>query len=130
MIEKQTVSEKGFATHTPTYEGYRGLFLERSGEDARRLAEVLIAPPEFPLNEREQDEVHEFDKDIFTHEISPGVTTESIIRTHKGEDTTAPLVFAEAFVQDVVTLTELPEEVRETKFDTAVDVYVWFAKLA
>ena len=44
-----------------TQEGYDGIYLERSGKSALGLTEILIAQPEFPLDEAQKEEAYEFD---------------------------------------------------------------------
>lgn len=109
--------------------GYRGFYLERSGENSAVLVENLLAPPERPLSEEERRDVYNFESDLYELEVKPGITIEEIIRSGKSEDSMAPLVFPEAFIRGEVNLSKLPEASRSTQFSEADDVYKWFAEL-
>ena len=117
-------------TETRQTEGYRGIYLERSGESALQLAEILVAPPDFPLDDQQLAEAHIFENEIFTHEFVAGTTTEMILRGGRSEDLVAPLVFTQAFLEGIVDLSHLPEGLRAEKFYSSDDVFKWFSELA
>lgn len=108
-----------------TQEGYDGIYLERSGKDALTLTEILIAQPEFPLNEAQKEEIHEFDNSIYSYQLEVGMTLGDAVRGHKGERTMAPRFFAEAFLQGKVDTTKLGDIV--PAFSSSEDVYKWLA---
>jgi hypothetical protein len=105
-------------------EGYNGLYLERSGESARDLVEVLMNPPEVVLDDEEKSEVYAFEASIGSHELGRGVTIEAMIGAQKGEDVTAPLFFAEPFLDGSVDMTAFGNP----EFHSQQEVYQWAAK--
>ncbi len=112
-------------------EGYRGIYLERSGKDSRSLSEILVAPPELPLDESQKQEVYKFEKDVYSHELGNGMTVDQLVKSHKGETTTAPRFFAEAFLKNKVDLSGFNSESGEPlEFSSSEEVYCWLAKLA
>jgi len=112
-----------------TQEGYDGIYLERSGKSALGLTEILIAQPEFPLDEAQKEEAYEFEKLIIaSHELEPNTTVDGIIRAHKGETTTAPYFFSEAFLNNKVDVSDLTEPI--PSFSSSQDVYTWLATVA
>jgi hypothetical protein len=112
-----------------TFEGYRGLYLERSGESARHLVETLMAPPEIPLDDNEKAAAYEFEASISGHVLYESdnpkdtVTIEDVIRSQKGEALSAPLFFAESFLDGSVDLSVLGNP----EFHSHEDVYKWIA---
>lgn len=106
-------------------EGYNGAFLERSGKGSLHLAEILVAEPELPIDESQKQEVYEYEKSIYDYKLEPGLTINETIRSHKGEATTAPRFFADAFLRGKVDLPQLGTEI--TEFSSSEDVYKWLA---
>lgn len=115
-------------TKTNSSEGYNGPYLERSGKDSRVLAETLLRPSEFLLDDNEKHEALGFENLICGYELDNGMTIEQLFLAHKGETTTAPRFFAEAFLNNKV---QLPESVVELpEFVSPEDVYKWLATSA
>jgi len=105
-------------------EGYNGLYLERSGKSARDFVEVLTNPPEVVLEDEEKAEVYAFESSIGSHELGRDVTVEAMIGAQKGEDVTAPLFFAESFLDGSVDMTVFGNP----EFHSQEEVYQWLAK--
>jgi hypothetical protein len=114
---------------TQIQEGYSGIYLERAGKDGRYLVESLITEPELPLNEFQKQEAYEFEKMIAFHELENGMTVDGAIRAHKGETTTAPYFFADAFLNGKINMPEMPDEPAPV-FYSSSDVYSWLATVA
>ena len=105
--------------------GYNGIFLERFGTDGLELAERLVAPPEFPLDDEQRLMAHDFEKDIIGHKLESGITVENAIQNHRDEGTIAPRFFAKAFLEGRI---ELPPTLSEIPvFYSSEDVYKWLA---
>ena len=115
-------------TKTNSPEGYNGPYLERSGKDSLVLAETLLKPSEFILNESEKQEVRGFEDFICGRAVDSGMTIEQLFLAHKGETTTAPRFFAEAFIKDNVKIPESIVDIPE--FLSSEDVYMWLAASA
>lgn len=107
--------------------GYRGIFPERAGESSRNLTEILVGPPDHELSEVELQEVRRFENELFDWPVRSGRTLESVVRSHKAEDVTAPLVFPGAFLETPI-VTE--DKMYEVSFEDQQEVYAWFATTA
>jgi hypothetical protein len=102
-------------------EGYRGIYLERSGESSRNLTETLLDPPELPLDEQEKLLAYQFEAELYNQELDTGKLVSEIIRSHKKEDVIAPFFFAEAFLTSNIDLSSLGNP----DFNSPEDVYTW-----
>lgn len=107
-------------------EGYSGIFLERSGKDAREMAEKLLDPPESPLNEVQKQEVYNFETWLASFDTGNGTLIE-VLKKHKGPRTTAPRFFAEAFLSGSI---KVPDGVELSEFSNSDDVFKWLAVCA
>lgn len=103
--------------------GYRGLYLERSGESAAELVDVLMRPPEMPLDPEEKQQAYAFERSLADYELHDGKTIEQMVCSADGEDRVAPFVFPEYIVNGTVNL----EEYHAPEFETHDQVCMWFA---
>lgn len=101
--------------------GYNGPYLERGGLKTAEMAEVLSKPPEFPLSSEERELAYGFENQLFDHVAANDKSIGDVIREHKGENISAPLFFAEAFMEARIPGVELPA------FDSPTGVYEWVA---
>ncbi len=105
-------------------DGYRGLYLERNGESAAALLEVLLAKPKHPLDLQDKEAAYQFEHDLAAIVLSNGETVEQFIEAARSESLFAPLVFPEYIVDGTVDVAHLdPPHV-----ETADDVYQWLAR--
>ena len=105
-------------------------YAERSSEHADVLADLLVRSPEFPLSNEEKDAAYVFENDLFDQDIivsqeddSKTKTLGEIMKQQKGVTSVAPTFFAEAFLQQGVTL----EGAEMPVFTSSDDVYHWLA---
>ncbi|MNH58536.1 hypothetical protein D3C73_103400 [compost metagenome] len=106
--------------------GYRGFYLERSGESAAALVDQLIQEPEMPLDDHEKQVVYEFERSLSECQLANGMTIETLIRATKSEDATAPQLFPEFILNHTVDTPglEIPQ------LESHDDVYHWFSEAA
>lgn len=106
--------------------GYRGPFLERAGEHAGEMIEILMAPPERELSPEEKQEVYDYEHNLAKTELNNNITIESLIRNWKGEDLVAPRLFVEPFLEGEIE----SDEIELPSFQDAEEVKKFFAELA
>lgn len=108
---------------TERFVGYSGLYLERSGVHAARLAEVLLEPPAYPLSDAEKAEVRQFEADMLKTQVGIGTNLEDVLSYSLSEESEAPLFFAEGLMEGglIVNGAELPH------FSSKDEAYRWVA---
>ena len=111
-------------TNSVVKERYNGLYLDRSGEGARVLVETLLESPELPLSDEQKSEAYSFESSLAGYEVAEGVTIESMIQAQKEESVTAPLFFAETFLDGSIDVSQFDHP----DFHEAGDVYKWIAE--
>lgn len=106
----------------------KGIYLERSGKGGKHLAEILVAPPELPLDDDQKEKVYEFEDTIYNHQLDTGLTINELCRKYKPETVTTPKFFSEAFMRDKVDMSEVSGD--KPLFNSSTDVYKWLATCA
>jgi len=104
--------------------------MERGGESARELAEILTQPPEVQLDGAELQAVYDFEASLYDYEIVEGTTIADVFKDHKAEALVAPLVFADAFTDGKARDFEQEIKVALPNFETHQQVFQWFAERA
>ena len=117
------------AKQTNMIEGYEGPYLERSGISARAMTERLLAPPEAPLSDAEKQEAYNFESSLYQLEVAEGTPLADVIRGHKQESQTAPIVFAQPFLSGAIDSEFFPNG-EKPSFASADDVFEWFSERA
>lgn len=114
---------KKIQTYQEQDAGYNGFYLERSGVQAARVAEVLASPPERPLDETEKAEARQFEADMLAARVDVGVTLEDALKLQMSEASVAPLFFAEGLMSGDVQL----EGIELPSFSSPDEAYRWIA---
>ncbi len=116
-------------TQLSSQEGYRGIYLERSGESAEVFVSALLSEPELPLDEQELLLARKYESELAETQLPGGWTMAETLRASSKADETkvAPLVFPHYILNGSIDVSGY-EGLKSAK--DADGVYDWFARTA